>query len=263
MRKVTCTFTGQHLTHSQKHFRRHTRATSPSRFAREGTDTASQATCREKELIKPSRFRFPASGCAGGPQTSMPYSRIGRIKEWMIRRFTTTLMRGDISTPHQACNAPKPIGSAAAMCVSQDQAQFECTPKYWTWSTTWREALPQRKSCLRMKSELATLAVHPRPSLAHNGDSHHSSASLWVYPSISASSCWPWASHWDVRACMHVCLHYACRRHASPQLGIRGPLCQPCLHLMHRLQGEGSPGCDGGPSAPGDGDCQRERSACV
>jgi hypothetical protein len=52
MSEVTRTFTGQHLTHRQKHFKRNTSTASPSKFAREGADAASQAPGREKKLIK-------------------------------------------------------------------------------------------------------------------------------------------------------------------------------------------------------------------
>jgi hypothetical protein len=52
MSEVTSTFTGQHLTHRQKHFRRGTRRASPARFAGEGVDAASEETFREKKLIK-------------------------------------------------------------------------------------------------------------------------------------------------------------------------------------------------------------------
>jgi hypothetical protein len=41
MSRVTCEYTGQHLTQRQTHFRRHARVTSASRFAGEGTETAS------------------------------------------------------------------------------------------------------------------------------------------------------------------------------------------------------------------------------
>jgi hypothetical protein len=52
MSKVTSTFTGQHLTYRQKHFRRDTRMASPARFTGEGTDATGQATCIKKKLVK-------------------------------------------------------------------------------------------------------------------------------------------------------------------------------------------------------------------
>jgi hypothetical protein len=107
MSEVTRTFTGQHLTHRQKYFKRDTRTASSARFAGEGADTACQATRREEELIKVQergrgpRLRVPTTRCAGGPHTSIPYSRTGRMTEWMMHSWAATLMRGDASTGHQ------------------------------------------------------------------------------------------------------------------------------------------------------------------
>jgi hypothetical protein len=116
MSNVACTFTGLHLTHSQKHIRRRTHAPSPATFA---TGTASQATSREKDLIKvqkrgegcePSRFHFPASDYTSGPQTSIPNFRTGRITECMMRSFAATLMREDISTTAKPEMLPSHFG---------------------------------------------------------------------------------------------------------------------------------------------------------
>jgi hypothetical protein len=41
---------------------------------------------------EPRRFRAPATRCTSGPRSSIPYSRTGRITEWMMRSLAATLM---------------------------------------------------------------------------------------------------------------------------------------------------------------------------
>jgi hypothetical protein len=98
MSEVTRTFTGQDLTHRQKHFRRDTRPASPARFAWEGADAGSQATCREKKLIKVhQRGRVPRAAplpCPGGQVRNWAPDLHAILQNWRDDRMDDAQLGG-------------------------------------------------------------------------------------------------------------------------------------------------------------------------
>jgi hypothetical protein len=60
-----------------------------------------------------------------------------------MRNSEATLQCEDISTRRQEGKLPTPFRYAAAMCVSQLQAEVSQMPTYRTWSTTVRDEVPQ------------------------------------------------------------------------------------------------------------------------
>jgi hypothetical protein len=137
---------------------------SPSSLPANTADPPEQATGREKKVVREPEWgtRSRATTLAlpiRGPLGRAPHLH-AILREGADDRVNDSQLRSDTESqrhqygsprveslahplmPHLS-RRPKPFRYAAAVCVSQLQEEVSQMPKYRTWSTNWREEVPQ------------------------------------------------------------------------------------------------------------------------